>query len=301
MNAVNNKQKNYHLQPYHMNGLNWTLVDKPKKDNIIIVTGFMPSWWTQEYGITFHKDFHLNPSVHKETLCKMASILNERFGNLPNFFFSPFDYADSYPAERIYGDALIPALFGSEVSFDDASGHPYADCPCLSDEQIFSLSVPDVENSSAIRAILDNCPDSNTPITGELGYEGVLNIAYKLRGQEIFLDLIQKPDLAAHLLDVIFQTIDNTVHTARKWQNLTNPKPTYFVHADCMVSMISGEMYSKHLLELCSRVTKAYLIETADEIQTSWLQDKHRIGITSGASTDEQTIDEVVKKLESLN
>lgn len=57
---------------------------------------------------------------------------------------------------------------------------------------------------------------------------------------------------------------------------------------------------SKHLLELCSKVTKAYLIETADEIQPSWLQDKCRIGITSGASTDEQTIDEVVKKLESL-
>jgi 4-hydroxy-3-methylbut-2-enyl diphosphate reductase len=57
---------------------------------------------------------------------------------------------------------------------------------------------------------------------------------------------------------------------------------------------------SKHLLELCSKVTKAYLIETADEIQPSWLQDKCCVGITSGASTDEETIDEVVKRLKSL-
>ena len=57
---------------------------------------------------------------------------------------------------------------------------------------------------------------------------------------------------------------------------------------------------SKHLVELCSKVTKTYLIETADEIQTSWLQDKCRIGITSGASTDEQTINEVVIRLKSL-
>lgn len=57
---------------------------------------------------------------------------------------------------------------------------------------------------------------------------------------------------------------------------------------------------SKHLLELCSRVTKAYLIETADEIKISWLQGKLRIGITSGASTDKQTIDEVAKRLKSL-
>ncbi|GAI13813.1 unnamed protein product [marine sediment metagenome] len=57
---------------------------------------------------------------------------------------------------------------------------------------------------------------------------------------------------------------------------------------------------SRHLVELCSTLTKTYLVETADEIQPSWLQGQHRISITSGASTDEQTIDEVVKKLKSL-
>jgi hypothetical protein len=31
----------YHIQPYHMNGLNWRLVpDDPGRDNIVIVTGF---------------------------------------------------------------------------------------------------------------------------------------------------------------------------------------------------------------------------------------------------------------------
>ena len=57
---------------------------------------------------------------------------------------------------------------------------------------------------------------------------------------------------------------------------------------------------SQHLVELCSGVTKTHLVETADEIQSSWLQDKCCIGVTSGASTDEQTIDEVVARLESL-
>jgi hypothetical protein len=56
----------YHIQPYHMNGLNWRLVpDDPGRDNIVIVTGFMPSWWTEEYGITFGADFHLDLDVHR--------------------------------------------------------------------------------------------------------------------------------------------------------------------------------------------------------------------------------------------
>ena len=58
---------------------------------------------------------------------------------------------------------------------------------------------------------------------------------------------------------------------------------------------------SKHLVELCSGVTRTYLIETADEIKTSWLKGKKSIGITSGASTDEPTINEVLIRLNTLS
>jgi len=54
---------------------------------------------------------------------------------------------------------------------------------------------------------------------------------------------------------------------------------------------------TKHLVELCSAVTKTHLVETADEIQPSWLQGQCNIGITAGASTDKQTINEVIMKL----
>ena len=57
---------------------------------------------------------------------------------------------------------------------------------------------------------------------------------------------------------------------------------------------------SRHLVELCFKAAETYLIQTADDIQPGWLKDKSVIGVTSGASTDEQTIDEVVARLESL-
>jgi 4-hydroxy-3-methylbut-2-enyl diphosphate reductase len=46
--------------------------------------------------------------------------------------------------------------------------------------------------------------------------------------------------------------------------------------------------------------TKTYLVETAEEIQPSWLQGQYYLGITAGASTDEQTINEVWLKLEAI-
>jgi 4-hydroxy-3-methylbut-2-enyl diphosphate reductase len=54
---------------------------------------------------------------------------------------------------------------------------------------------------------------------------------------------------------------------------------------------------TNRLAQLCSEVTRTYLIETAAEIQTSWLEGEHRIGITAGASTADETIDEVVTRL----
>jgi len=57
---------------------------------------------------------------------------------------------------------------------------------------------------------------------------------------------------------------------------------------------------TRHLVELCSTVTKTYLVETADEVQPAWLGGQRRIGITAGASTDEQTIDEVLVRLKAV-
>ena len=57
---------------------------------------------------------------------------------------------------------------------------------------------------------------------------------------------------------------------------------------------------TNRLAELCSTATETYLIETAEEISPSWFQDRHHIGVTSGASTPEQTINEVLARLEAL-
>lgn len=56
---------------------------------------------------------------------------------------------------------------------------------------------------------------------------------------------------------------------------------------------------TNRLAELCSQITQTQLIETAADIQPSWLEGKHRIGVTAGASTDEHTVNEVLKSLKA--
>lgn len=103
---------------------------------------------------------------------------------------------------------------------------------------------------------------------------------------------------SALVKDSELRIIDTICHDIRRRQEDT----LSLAEESDLVFVVGGHTSanSRHLVELCSKVTETYIIETADEIQTSWLQEKRRVGVTSGASTDEQTIDEVVARLESL-
>ena len=58
---------------------------------------------------------------------------------------------------------------------------------------------------------------------------------------------------------------------------------------------------TQHLAEVCAPLVEAHLIETAAEIKKDWLKGKRNIGVTAGASTPDEAIEEVVRKLESLS
>lgn len=57
---------------------------------------------------------------------------------------------------------------------------------------------------------------------------------------------------------------------------------------------------TKHLTELCTTVTETHLVETGEDIQPGWLQGHHHIGLASGASTAEETINGVLDRLAAI-
>ncbi len=57
---------------------------------------------------------------------------------------------------------------------------------------------------------------------------------------------------------------------------------------------------TKHLTELCATVKRTEFIETAEDIQSAWFQGNENVGVTSGASTSEETINEVLTRLDII-
>jgi len=59
----------------------------------------------------------------------------------------------------------------------------------------------------------------------------------------------------------------------------------------------SNSANTRHLVEICSPLVETYSVETADEVKSSWLAGKHHIGITAGASTPGEAVEELVDRL----
>jgi 4-hydroxy-3-methylbut-2-en-1-yl diphosphate reductase len=57
---------------------------------------------------------------------------------------------------------------------------------------------------------------------------------------------------------------------------------------------------TNRITELCAQATETHLIETAADIKPAWLKGKKHIGVTSGASTAEDTVDEVMNRLKEM-
>jgi len=56
----------------------------------------------------------------------------------------------------------------------------------------------------------------------------------------------------------------------------------------------------RHLVEICSPAVETHLVETSNEVDVSWFVGKNRIGITAGASTPDEAVEELLDKLRSL-
>ena len=113
-----------------------------------------------------------------------------------------------------------------------------------------------------------------------------------------FADFTKRLIDLALVKDSELRIIDTICHDIRRRQ-----ASALTVARDSDLVLVIGGSTSantRHLVELCSTVTKTYLVETADEIKPAWLKGQRRVGVTAGASTDEQTINEVLKRLKAL-
>ena len=112
-----------------------------------------------------------------------------------------------------------------------------------------------------------------------------------------FTEFVKKLIDSALTKDTELRIIDTICHDIRERQQAALELAN---RVDLMLVIGShSSANTNHLADLCATATETYLVETAEEIQPSWLQGHYQIGVTGGASTAEQTINGVLVKLKA--
>ena len=224
-----------------------------------LVLGFEPGWFAQRCGGDFSPRWHHDPVYRCESLTRMRDELNCAF---------PWNTQWRRPIEQdihtiagCYGVGVIPSVFGLPLTYyPDRWPHVEAGHE-LSMEAIEHLDVerllagPFVEQ---LLAQLDHAVALWGTVYGDLNWQGVLNAAFHLRGQQIFVDMVDRPDLAEHLFDTIREVIIRLAHVVQSRQRQSGFDIDYMCVSNCTMSMISPAMYTRLLKAHDERISAAF-------------------------------------------
>jgi hypothetical protein len=95
-------------------------------------------------------------------------------------------------------------------------------------------------------------------IHGYLNYQGILNIAVKLRGSELFIDLLEEPEVVKAFLWHIAGTIEAISKRIQARQRASGFPVDLLSMSNCTVSMISASQYEEFLLPMDKHLSTRY-------------------------------------------
>jgi len=241
--------------------------------------GFNPSWFHKYCGIDFSERWHSDVEYRLESYNKMADEVRKRF---PGKNIGGIN--DDEPADLItglYGCAVVPALFqGSITYFPDKWPQPNAEH--LTDTQADNLKVPDFDNNplwNDIFSQIDKIQKLTGKARGFLNWQGVINIAFRLRGQQIFIDLFDNPARANHMFEVISDTLIEGIKRLLARQKQANTNYRFATISNCVVNMISPQQYEQFLLPYDLKIREQF--EVFGIHNCAWIVDPYMDAYTN--------------------
>lgn len=231
-----------------------------KKKHIPLGVGFYPDWWNKHYGISFDKKYYFDPETRIEAQMEIAKKLHERFGDV--------GLGDPNPKPKpliTFGMVMLPAIFGCEIIFEK-DALPWAVSLNLTPEQIEKLEKPDILNSWPMTEIIkqmDYLEGKYGTIVGDINTTGVQNLALKLRGEDLYIDFFENPELCHKLLSICTECIIELFHYVYKRTGtgaadvtpMADPK--IYVVPNCTAEQISLSTYEEFLLQYDQRIADA--------------------------------------------
>jgi hypothetical protein len=220
--------------------------------------GFNPSWFHRYCGIDFGERWHTDVPYRLEAYTKMQKEIKKRF---PGYNIG--HVLDSRPPDLltgIFGIGIMDLLFGRPLQFfSDKWPVPVGEK--LTDQDIPAMERPEVQSHPFMDEIFRQIGEIHRLTGSAFGYlnwQGMLNTAFRFRGELIFTDLLADPELTDRLLGLISETYIEGVKAVYAVQREYGTDNTFATVANCTVNMVGPKIYGEVLLPYDVRISEQF-------------------------------------------
>jgi hypothetical protein len=221
--------------------------------------GFEPAWFCRRCDVDFSERWHRDPLYRYQTLRAMQAELCRAFPEVR--YWKGGALQDLATISGCYGAYVIPQLFGFKLRYSPERW------PGL--EPGRKLSVQEVEQLDAGRLLAGPFVDELFEqmeiierhwggIYGYLNWQGVLNNAFHLRGQDIFLDLQDRAGLADHLFSMLAEVMMGLAQRVQQRQRQSGFYVDHLCVSNCTLNMISPQTYRQFLFRHDAKIAASF-------------------------------------------
>jgi hypothetical protein len=221
--------------------------------------GFTPNWFHQNLDIDFGLTWHSDPEYRQQSLVAMRAELKKRF---PKTAIGQINRPDK-PLDLLtgtYGACTVAAIYGVPIIYS-RDNWPNCAHQYLDDHQFDNLNPPDLDSNPFFQNLLaqvETIVRLEGTAKGFINWQGVLNNAQRLRGENIFLDLFDNPKRIHRLFDCVCTTMIDACKKLHAIQKQSGFEPGFFTASNCLVNMISPEQYRDFVLPYDRKIAETF-------------------------------------------
>ena len=221
--------------------------------------GFEPAWFHQRCGVGFSERWHTDPIHRHETLARMKVELHRAFPTVTYWDTRRTD--DTWTISGVYGAYFMAQVFGCQLQHAPDRWPTVVSKPALSLEELANLEPDDLLNPPIVADLfrqMDIIEREAGKIHGYLNWQGVLNNAFNIYGQALFVDMVDKPELARKFFALI---CDVMIALARRVQERQRQSGFYINQLDvsnCVINMISPRAYKEFVFPYDKKIAESF-------------------------------------------
>ncbi|MCL2164053.1 MAG: hypothetical protein FWH55_06595 [Oscillospiraceae bacterium] len=238
--------------------LNWEPVTG-EEPPLRVGVSFTVRWFRERAGVDYSERYHIDPEYRYETLKKMKGHILKSFPGAAYFWeHGEGEYAT---LSSVFGVCFVAMVYGLKPIYFADNWPAISPDEHLSVEQIKNLKPFDLINNPVVEQVfeqMDIIKRNWGVIDGYLNYQGVLNNAFKIRGTDIFMDMFDDPGFAHYLFEHITETMIALIQMIQKEQRESGFYIDSMSTSNCVVNMISPEVYEEFVLPYDIRLSKSF-------------------------------------------